>query len=368
MDKKIILYCLSILLITSCSEMNDIISNYLDSGEIVYLGRVDSLKAYAGKERIHFSWMVGIDSRIEACKICWNNDSDSIIVPIDRNKIVDGIYEAILPIDEGSYVFNLYHVGDGPQSIKREVIANSYGEIYSSNLRTRTVINMNASQQEVEIIWGESETSLNTLFKYKNKDGEEKTLIVLPTVQTTVIDDYVCGGEYTAMTYFLPEEMAIDTFIVTSMGNFPDYYELNRSGWTAQGDTETNLFPSSNILDGNTSSLWHSQWDPEKPFPHELVVDMQNVKNINKIVVLRDHSRCHLKTTHILISNDQTEWTEIGTVEFEDNKTAVGHYLELEQTQKGRYIKLCMTESYRGALVDVAEVYVYGSEILQKKR
>lgn len=199
--------------------------------------------------------------------------------------------------------------------------------------------------------------------KYKNKEGEEKTLTVLPTDQNTTINDYVCGEAFTTTSFFLPEENAIDTFSVVSSERFPAYYVLSRTAWTTWADTETNLFPSSNVVDGNTSLLWHSQWDPEKPFPHELIVDMQNVKHINKVFILRDYTRCQLKTTHILVSNDRIKWTEAGIIAFENNKMAVGNYLELEQATEGRYLKLYITESYQGALVDVAEVDVYGSEI-----
>lgn len=363
MNKKIVLYYLGLLLLASCTGMNNIIEEYLDAGETVYIGKVDSLKAYAGKERIRFSWMVGVDPRIDACKIYWNNHRDSVIIPIDNSKITDGMYEATIPVEEGNHVFNLYHTGSGPQSIKKEIAANVYGEFYQSNLSPRSIRSMLASQQQIVITWGDAKAALYTSLTYKNKEGHEKTLTVLPADQTTTINDYVCNGTFSTTSFFLPEETAIDTFNIVSSEQFPAYYELSRAGWTTRADTETSLFPSSNVLDGKTGSLWHSAWDPEKTFPHELIIDMQNKKHINKIYILRDYTRCHLKKACILVSNDQSKWTEAGTVEFENNKTNTGSYLELKQGIESRYLKLYMTESYRGALVDVAEVYVYGSEI-----
>ncbi|WP_286084320.1 DUF4998 domain-containing protein [Parabacteroides goldsteinii] len=56
--------------------MNDIIEEYLDRGEINYIGRPDSVTCDGGLYRVKLTWKVGKDVRIESCKIFWNMGAD----------------------------------------------------------------------------------------------------------------------------------------------------------------------------------------------------------------------------------------------------------------------------------------------------
>ncbi|WP_295959778.1 discoidin domain-containing protein [Rhodoferax sp.] len=60
---------------------------------------------------------------------------------------------------------------------------------------------------------------------------------------------------------------------------------LNRTGWTATADSAELVAEDSkvaNILDGNTSTFWHSQWYNANPLPpHWVVVDMHAVQPIS---------------------------------------------------------------------------------------
>ena len=70
MNRKYGLYVLLSFLLASCSGMNDIIQEYLDRGEINYIGKTDSIYAIGGKNRITFKWIVNADPRIEKNVYC----------------------------------------------------------------------------------------------------------------------------------------------------------------------------------------------------------------------------------------------------------------------------------------------------------
>ncbi|MDR1340866.1 MAG: DUF4998 domain-containing protein [Prevotellaceae bacterium] len=44
----------------------------MDEGEIYYIGIVDSIKIFPGKERVRFSWQINADPRITGAFISWN--------------------------------------------------------------------------------------------------------------------------------------------------------------------------------------------------------------------------------------------------------------------------------------------------------
>ena len=92
-----IIMLVSFVTLASCSGMNDIIEEYLDRGEINYIGRPDSVTCDGGLYRVKLTWKVGKDVRIESCKIFWNMGADSLIYPIDKESLINGYASVELP-------------------------------------------------------------------------------------------------------------------------------------------------------------------------------------------------------------------------------------------------------------------------------
>ena len=52
--------------------------------------------------------------------------------------------------------------------------------------------------------------------------------------------------------------------------------QLDRTGWAVSADSFQPTFEPSKVLDGDTQTLWHTQYDPmTTPLPHTLTVDVQ---------------------------------------------------------------------------------------------
>lgn len=368
MNKHSIFYFLISFVLFSCDGMNDNIREYLDEGEINYIGRADSALAAGGIGRLQLSWKINSDPRIEACKIFWNNMTDSITIPIDKTQITDGRFSTILNnMKEGVYIFNLQHIGTGGYpSIMREVVGNVYGELYESSLSPRRIKEVISLENQAEIEWRPAEEQIQWVnFYYTNNKGEKITLEILNSETKTIITDYQPGGEYSYDTYYLPDENAIDSYTIESGSKkFPPfYYEFDRKDWKVIycSSEVPGTFPVSNILDGTTSTFWHSDWDPADPLPHIITIDMQTEKNIGKVNVIRDPTRKYTRLVLLDVSLDNNNWIPIGNIRYPDQNEA-GAILELTESVKGRYVRLTITESFKTPECEVSEVYVYGNE------
>ncbi len=368
MNKYNIFYCFISLLFFSCDGMNDNIKDYLKAGELNYIGRVDSAVASGGNGRLQLTWKINTDPRIEACKVYWNNKEDSVILPIDKSQIVDGRFSAILDnMKEGAYIFNMQHIGTkGVPSILREVVGVVYGELYQSSLSPRQIKNVVSLKEQAEIEWRVAEEEVQGVtFYYTSKESVIKQIEIPSSETKTIIPDYLPGGEYYYDTFCLPGENAIDLFKVESgVKNFPMFYdEFNRSTWKVIycSSEVPATFPVSNILDGKTSTIWHSKWSPADPLPHVITMDMQTEKIIKKISVIRDLQRKYTRLVLLQASSNNTDWTSLGSIRYPDQNEA-GNILELAEAVKGRYLKITITESFKSPECDLSEVYVYGSE------
>ena len=199
--------------------MNDNIREYLDRGEINYIGKVDSARTYAGRERIRFKWLVNNDPRIEQCRIYWNNNRDSASFPVHPSLLdKDGFMSATLDIPEGSYAFSMYHTGArGYRSISEEVTGTSYGEIYESYLLKRFVKRASYDDDEgcLHIEWYSADAGeAGIVLNYTDTDGNSGSLLVAPKETATTIPSMKVGEPVFYSTMYKPDVTAIDTFYV----------------------------------------------------------------------------------------------------------------------------------------------------------
>jgi hypothetical protein len=217
-----------ISLLASCSGMNDNIREYLERGEIEYIGKADSVKAIGGKERIRISWQVSKDPRIESCIIYWNNKTDSAVFPVNESQIIGDSMSVYINIPEGTYLFTLYQRGNGGErSIASEVSGIVYGNSYQENIRPRKIVNITYYTDSCEIIWiPAAEDMVKTVFTYEQRSGDVADITIPPENTETVIPNYKPGGIYFVTTFHIPEPEALDTFkVVSPEERFSTYYQ-----------------------------------------------------------------------------------------------------------------------------------------------
>lgn len=219
MKTRAIIYSMLVLLVLSCGGMNDNIQEYLDRGEINYLGRADSAKAIGGKGRILFIWQPGKDSRIEECLISWNEKQDSVIVPVDIDEIDEnGYFNVVVDgFEEGTYIFNMHHLSKkGYPSIKYEVVGRVYGARYQETLSPRRIKEIIVREDKIVLNWGIPTDSCRVVLSYSDLSGNMQLRNISTEEDSTFIENYRPGSEFAYKTYYLPEPGALDEFWVDS--------------------------------------------------------------------------------------------------------------------------------------------------------
>lgn len=286
--KYLSLVLISLCIVFGCSKMNDKHDFYLQDGEIIYLGRVDSAKVLPGKNRFLLRYWI-TDQRAKELKIYWNQMRDSLIVPIPVHSPSDSIDLLVGDdknlIAEGKYTFQLIsNNGEDLKSIIYEKLGNVYGEQFSSTLTQRFVrdVGYNPDKQEVTIDWGEPSSSKEIGVEVTYYTGDTKNILQLPTEQfgsqISLINVNVEKG-INYRTMFLPEPIAIDTFFTAST----PIRVLQNVALFKPVKTSSNLnssYPGSNAVDGiiSTGSRWISS--SNEGLEHWIEIDLEKEYNL----------------------------------------------------------------------------------------
>lgn len=117
-------------------------------------------------------------------------------------------------------------------------------------------------------------------------------------------------------------------------------------------DSEESNYPgyASMAFDGNTSTIWHTQWSTgNTPYPHQLEIDFNNEFKIYEFTyqTRQDGENGRIKDMEIYFSNDLLDYGEPDTiVEFEN--TAAPQTIIFQNHKVGRYIKIVALSEVNG--------------------
>jgi hypothetical protein len=208
---------IAMISLASCNKMDDTYADIIKNGPIIYTGKADSSKYFAGNQRIKLQFLIS-DPKVSEATIYWNSKRDSVIIPITKTAKIDTISTLLTNaengITEGSYVFEIYTYDIARnRSVKVELPAKAYGSFFQSTLLSRPIQKVARSGTNVTIDWfGAEEGSSGVEVVYTQVSGELKTVFV-PTKDTqTILPSYKAGTKFKHRTVFLPEPLAIDTF------------------------------------------------------------------------------------------------------------------------------------------------------------
>jgi hypothetical protein len=195
-------------MMAACDDVNSLHQKYLDRGESIYTGMIDSLKVLPGYERVQFKWQINTDPRITKAIIYWNDRTDSVVVDVNRTAIGDMKMEYILPIAGGTYLFEIITADNqGHYSKVVEATVMVYGEDYvQNNLRSRTVEVIAAGRSSYTITWAPADEGvLYTDVSYTDYSivpAAEKTVRVENSETTTEIIGAMDEEEFTVVSYY----------------------------------------------------------------------------------------------------------------------------------------------------------------------
>lgn len=207
----------SILLLSSCSDMDEYRDKYTDGDEIRYAGKPVGVAALSGYERIGIEYQLGPDVTLVKTVIYWSNRSDSVIVDL-KDKLDSDIVQIIIEnLPEGSYSFELVNYDYfGNHSVSEYVVGRSYGSRYNSILMPRpindcTPINF---QGDVQMVFSDPITnSVGVEISYIS-EGSEVTVYMENEARDNKIIINKCDIEMPILyrTMYKPDVASIDTF------------------------------------------------------------------------------------------------------------------------------------------------------------
>ena len=208
------IYILLLLIfsVSACSKMNDLHNKYLQNGEMIYVGKPDSVVAFAGKERVKLRYWV-TDPKAVKMVIYWSSRTDSMVIDIPAHLAKDSL-EVIIPnLPEKSYSFELVTMNknNSDRSVPKDIIGHSYGDVFQSIIGSRTTKDASKFPEGIFINWlNAPEKSIGCELIYVDTLGNSVKRFVPDSVTETTITDAAGGIKY--HTLFLPEVSAFDTF------------------------------------------------------------------------------------------------------------------------------------------------------------
>jgi galactose oxidase len=149
---------------------------------------------------------------------------------------------------------------------------------------------------------------------------------------------------------------------LTVLGEVPPPV-LPRTGWTAAASDVATGYPAGNVLDGSSTSFWHSRFEGVPvPLPHTVTIDMKSVQNISGLRYLPrqdGNPNGNIGQYAVAVSADGTNFSTVATGSFADSATEKPVRFP---PVTARYVRLtAMTEAgSRGPWSSAAEIGVLG--------
>jgi hypothetical protein len=257
--KGVLVVALLVAAVVACTDMDDYLK-YTGGKDLIYTGRVDSVHARAGNDRVVITGLLIADPKIVKLKIFWNIRQDSLILDIERSAGVDSLSVPIV-LPEGRYNFELItYDAAGNSSVTVFAGGSSYGTNYRSSLINRPIKSAEATgANEVKIrMYNSDETALFTDLTYTTSTDEQKVIRIRSDIDSLILTDYKDDTEFGWQTYYLPEKLAVDTFkaesqIIGPMVDVTTIYLKNSLSPIQRGDAGTDKWGTPKDWSFNTN-------------------------------------------------------------------------------------------------------------------
>ena len=279
----------------SCSDMDSIHDEYLN-GEIIYAGKLDTLKIRPGYYRAQlegYTQFLGTSNQITI-----EYEEQIISYPIEDN--LSDIYSVIIEdLDEGSYEFNVYTQDpNGNLSISQTVAGSVIGDEFISDQNPREVLDYSFEPDGNYVNFygnAESEFVIYTLIDYENEENETirdtlfyednrvKLINLKPLgsmITTSVIQSGLFGIDSIALDpleYTLPDlpYTEINKNFITLV-NMPS----DNPGTYNGADPNQYLFDGDGSTEANSFNTYHSG---PNSIPHHFTVDLGVKTDLRKV-------------------------------------------------------------------------------------
>ncbi|MDP2541309.1 hypothetical protein CSC81_02155 [Tenacibaculum discolor] len=156
--------------------------------------------------------------------------------------------------------------------------------------------------------------------------------------------------------YFLKNDgytvLASSSFTITTES--PACPPISQSGWSLQyvdsQETSGENGVATNAFDGNTATIWHTEWSASQPtHPHEIQINLNGIYDVCELKYLprQTGSNGTISDYEIYVSDTPSSWgTAVATGTFASNQTEKTVSFPKKQ---GQYVRLVATSEINGA-------------------
>lgn len=336
----ILLFCILSIFAISCGNLESTYSEFLESGEKIYPGKIDTIVVHSGYKRIKLSLLLNSDPTITRSVVFWNNKRDSVEVPINRSQNIDTVNVIISDLEEGIYTFEaLNYDSEGNKSILIEIIGEVYGDVYRSTLLDRIVKNVSYDGKDLLLEWDASdETAIGQQITFFDNAGNIKEVYSPVREDSTMLNGINIHRGFSYTTIYMPDSLSIDTFETDpfdiSLGIDEIEFEVDRSGFSMKdlpGDeNEANSTNNSfdrlwtNDYNINATPFISKAWQLNDcsnlvPFPYWFTIDMGEIRNLASITIYQRGG------AHLFTNNNLKEFEVWGALEIDDDYNPKNH-------------------------------------------
>ncbi|MDR1091531.1 MAG: discoidin domain-containing protein [Prevotella sp.] len=372
----ITLIAISAMFATACNDMLDDIKPYLDEGEKVYVGKLDSVKIFSGQNRLKITGLMPYGMTQTKCILNWIDPAGEIgskEYPIERvspNEQFEFIIDNLL---EGQYDFQIYtYDAKNNSSIRVDIGGYSYGEVYESVLVNRNIGSMSLDEDGGTINWLAGANGLvRSEIKYTDKEGTIRNISVSVDESSIYCPGAPGKGEFEYRSVYIPEKLSIDEFYTAwDKASFPYLFgDVDRSQWSVifcDNSDPTEGSPD-NIIDNNPDSYWHSDYHNATNYPYTFVIDMKEQVWVGEIGAQTRQNAYYTRGVEFYTIDNYTgpsegQWIKLGDLDLPQNnndiiwKTCSNSILDAGI--KARYLKVVLTSGYNGHLGGIGEISV----------
>ncbi len=145
---------------------------------------------------------------------------------------------------------------------------------------------------------------------------------------------------------------------------YVDEAEISKSSWSIKAfDSQQSGSPASNLIDGNVTTMWHTQYSPSTvAYPHYVEIDLGATYQLSKFRYLprQDYVNGRIAKYAIFVSQDGINWGDtIASGVWENSLAEKTVYFP---AKTGRYLKLLALSEVNGnAWASGNEVYLHGT-------
>lgn len=314
---------------TACTKTKgDAYKQYMQGGEIVYPGRVDSVTVQAGYKRAQLSVILGNDPLVTRLRIYWNNQQDSLEVPVDHTH--DTLAVIVPNLAEGNYNFTLYTLDKtGHTSVVYNASGVVYGDSYISSLTNRTLKTVTQSKngQQIQLTWADAAGGeLRTEINYTGVNGTQQQIMLQASETTITLPDYQGSSKLTYRSLYRPDSTAFEDFSLPAVEITLPAFErqLDKAGFAL-----VNL--PTDVQEGGYGWLQQYMWDEKynppgfatrNQIPCWFTFDAGAAAAVSRFIVWQANDRLFekesVKTFELYGSNNPdadgswASWTQIG--------------------------------------------------------